>query len=321
MLLAFALGLIANPWFERNIRSHLPGFAASAGATADEVAASRVALATLQGRVSVLETRPAAPQVSATSPALPANVTERLARAEARLDGLERVDPATTARLDKVASELAALTGRVEAGSSATQATLASATASAEQAQRLLVLLSVRRAIESGSRLGALDPVLRRQFALDYPQPVEAVAALGGAPMTLAALRAAFDRVRPELAAPATGADRSWWGSLSDSLASVVQIRRTADPVNGTDSVSRVARAAVALRAGDIVTASEQVGALPPPQRARAAAWLAAAMRYTNGQRGLATLENAALTEPSAPSMPTLVGSAVAPAPGMASVR
>ena len=305
VLLAFALGLIANPWFEQRVRSQLPGFAA-ASAPADAAAVGQHAMLTaLQARVAALESRPAAAPLGIA--AVPSDAAERMARAEARLEGLERVDPATTTRLDKVAADVAALAGRVEASGAASQATLASASASAEQAQRLLVLLAARRTIEAGTRLGALEPALRRQFALDYPQPVEAIAALGAAPMTLAALRSGFDRLRPDVGAPQPGSDRSWWGSLTDTLATVVQLRQTPDPANGIDPDSRMVRAAAALRSGDVPLAVEQVSALPPVPRARAAAWLAAALRYTAGMRALATLEAAALAAPPPAPMPTLV--------------
>ena len=297
-LLAFALGLIANPWFERRVRSQLPGFAEAVPASPEVLAAQQRSVAALQARVAALEIRSKASSGAAplVGP-VPANEGERLARLEARLDNSERTAPASEGRMDKLAGEIATLTGRVDASAAATQATLTSATTAADRAQTVLLLAATRRALEGGARLGTIEPALRRQLGAANPQPVEAIAALGAAPVTLASLRQGFDTIRPQLggapvaSAPATG----WLASLSATFDSMVHVR-DASPGNPTEV--RVERAAAALRSGDVTTARDQLAALPAPARARATGWLTAADRYLAGMRSLAALESAALMTP-----------------------
>ena len=59
-LLAFALGLIANPWFERSVRSHLPGFAPTVTPTVADVTALEARVAALEARPAVKARRPSA---------------------------------------------------------------------------------------------------------------------------------------------------------------------------------------------------------------------------------------------------------------------
>ncbi|MGI4877511.1 MAG: COG4223 family protein [Janthinobacterium lividum] len=281
LLLAFALGLIANPWFERSVRSRLPGFAPTLSPTIAD-------LSVLQARVAALEARPA-PRPPALAAAVPVEAgNERLARVEERLAAVTGEQPATVARVDRIATDLATLTGRIEATGATTAATLATATATAERAQSMLVLSTVRRTLDAGQRLGPLEPALRRQFTARAPQQVEAVAALGAAPVTLADLRAGLERLRPALtgvAAVPTGS-RGWWQGLTDSLSGIVVRAGRSD---GTEA--RLDRAARALAGGNVAVAVAEIGALPAGQRAPAQGWLVAAQRYQAGMRGLGQLD------------------------------
>ncbi len=293
-LLAFALGLIANPWFERSVRSHLPGFAPTVTPTVADVAA-------LEGRIAVLEARPlvkAVPAGSATDPA----VGERVARVEGAMATMSAALPAETARSDKLASDLAALAARVDANAGATAAALDSATATAARAEAMLVAAAVRRQLAAGARLGPLELTLRRDFAAHAAPQVEAIAALGNAPVTLAGLRSGLGALRPALTGSATapGVARDWWDNLRDSLASIV---RPAGTTSGTEPSARVERADRDLAAGDVAAAVTEIAALPPVLRARAAAWLSAADRYLVGWRALGELD-ALLLDPLAPAPP-----------------
>lgn len=296
-LLAFALGLIANPWFERSIRSHLPGFAPTLTPTVADLTA-------IEARVAALEARPARTVTTATGSDAGRDTGdgltgERLARVEATVTTLGATVPAAATRADKIAVDLATLTGRIDAGAAATAATLATAIATAERAQAMLVVADVRRELTAGTRLGALEPALRRSFAGRAEPAVEAVAALGAAPVTLAALRAGLDQLRPALtgeAAETTGHD--WWQGLRETLAGIVT--RPA-PGPGSDATSRVDRAARDLAAGNAAAAIAEINALPPAARVRAQAWLAAAGRYDAAWRALGQLEGSLL----GPAIPT----------------
>ena len=281
LLLVFALGLIANPWFERSVRSQLPGFAAADG-DGPGVAVNRSRLDALDARLRALEARPAQ-RVAGVLPGTGAN--ERVAAAEARLDGLERTAAAGTARIDALTSSVAALTGRVDASAGQTVLTLQAARADADRAQGALVVLAARRAIESGRAAPGLAQPLRALFGQRVSPAVEAVAALIAAPVTPATLRAALPRLRGgTTASGSTG----WWGNLTASLSSIVTVRDRSS--GGGDAL---AQADAALAAGDVARAVAAVERQPAsPARD---AWLASARRLRAGMAGLASLEDTAV--------------------------
>ncbi len=295
-LLAFALGLIANPWFERSVRSHLPGFAPTVTPTMADVTA-------LETRIAALEARPLVRAVPAGAPADPA-VGERVARVEGAMATLSAALPAATARSDKLASDLAALAARVDANAGATAAALDSATATAARAEAMLVAAAVRRQLAAGARLGPLELTLRRDFAAHSAPQVEAIAALGTAPVTLASLRAGLAALRPALtgSSSAPGSARDWWDNLRDGIAGFV---RPAAATSGTDPAARIERADRDLAAGDVGAAVAEIAALPPVLKTRAGPWLSAADRYQAGWRALAELDTLLLDPlPPAPVTP-----------------
>ncbi len=280
VLLAFALGLIANPWFERSVRSRLPGFAPTLSPTVAD-------MTVLESRVAALEARPA-PRASIGAPADPA-VGERIARVEGALATLSGAAPAAETRTDKIAADVAALTARLDASAAGTAAALDSATASAARAQAMLVSVAVRRQLAAGQRLGALEPAFRRSFAGRATAQVEAVAALGAAPVTVSTLRAGLSALRPALTAGSpAGVARGWWAALREGISGII-VR--SGPSTSADPTARVDRADRALAAGDVAAAVAEVAALPVPLRQRAAAWLAAADRYQAGWRSLGALD------------------------------
>ncbi len=229
---------------------------------------------------------------------------ERIARVEGSLATVSATVPATEARIDKLATDLAALTARIDATATGTAAALDSATATAARAQAMLVAGAVRRQLAAGQRLGVLEPALRRNFAGRAAPQVEAVAALGAAPVTPAALRAGLAAMRPALTGTTAvpGTPRGWWESFRDGLAGIVV--RPAAPA-GTDPAARLDRADRALAGGDVAAAAAEVAALPAALRPRTTAWLAAAERYQNGWRAMTALETLLLDPlPPAPGLP-----------------
>ncbi len=280
LLLVFALGLIANPWFERSVRGQLPGFAQVDGG-GPEIAANRTRIDAIDARLRAVEARP----VQRVAGVAGTGANERVAAAEARLDGLERSAAAGTARIDGLTSSVAALTGRVDASAGQTVLTLQAARADADRAQGALVVLAARRAIESGRAAPGLAQPLRALFGQRVSPAVEAVAALVAAPVTLAGLRAGLPRLRSGgTAASGTG----WWNSLTASLSSIVTVSDRSS--GGGDAL---AQADAALAAGDVaraVAAVERQAASPARE-----AWLAAARRLRSGMAGLASLEDTAV--------------------------
>lgn len=279
VLLTFALGLIANPWFERSVRSQIPGFAgveASSGVDPAVVAA-------LDARLRAVEARPV--QQLAAAPAAPRD-NERVAALEARIEGIERASDAGTARIDTLTGSVAALTGRVDANAGQTVLTLQAARVDADRAQGALSVLAARRAIEAGRWAPGLETPLRALFAETQGPQVEAVVALGSVPVTPTTLRTGLARLRGTAPAP----DAGWWERFSAGLASIIEVRerssaRADDPL---------ARADAALAVGDVAGAVAAVERLP--RGPGVTAWLAAARRLQTGTRALAALEEAALT-------------------------
>jgi len=279
VLLAFALGLIANPWFERSVRSRLPGFAPTLAPTVAEVTA-------LQARVAALEARPLARPTAATAD--PAT-GERVARVEGAVATLTAQQPATVARTDRLTTDVASLQARIDAGSAAATAALDNATTTAARAEALLVTGAVRRQIAAGARLGPLEAALRRTLGARAAPQVEAIAALGAAPVTPASLRAGLMALRPAvMGSTRPVAARTWWDSLRAGLGGVFVQPVTA---TATDPAARLDRADRALGAGDVATAAAEIAALPATLRPRATSWLAAAERYQAGWRAMSALE------------------------------
>ena len=286
-LLTFALGLIANPWFEHNVRARLP-FAAEAR-TADPLA-----IAALDAKVAALEAR-AAPAAAAAMP------SERLAATEARVDSTGDALARDAARIDQLIRDFAALSARVEANG-VRIASLSDATRSAaDRAQAVLAVQLVRRALDAGRPLGPLDGALRQAFEARYPAAVQAVSALGAAPVTLASLRRDFEAVRRRSggAAPGpAGAGRTWFEALRDTIDGAFA---AAPDAAGTQAAAPIDLAAQALARGDTAAAANALRRLPNATRGYALGWIAAADRLRAGGEAMLILETAtALLPPAA---------------------
>ncbi len=276
-LLTFALGIIANPWFEHTVRAQLPfadiGVPAASADPAD--------VAALKARLAALERR----AVAAPMP------SERLARTEAETAATGEQISRNTARLDQLTRDMATMSAKAEAGNARDATLAATSEAAAAQARGALVLVVVRRAVDAGHPLGPLDAALRQSFEARYPAAVSAVSVLGAKPVTLASLRRDLEALRPRLEDRAVGTTtrRTWWDALTDTLSSAV----TPAPKTVTPATAPVDAAAAALARGDAAGASHELRRLPDNRRAVAANWLAAADRLAAGDAALATLETA----------------------------
>jgi hypothetical protein len=278
---AFAIGLLANPWFERNVRSRLPGMRS----TASDVAASQT-IAALQARIDSLEAR----TVVAAPPA-PGDPA-----ASAEIAGVAEAQASTEIDLAELQTQVAELRGR-------TDSTAAAAAQGAERAQTALLVSALRRAVEAGRRLDAYEPALRARFGASHPNEVAALLSLGQRPVESRGLALGLARAQPAIErADAEG--RNWWESFRHGLAGIVAVRRADDaPV---DPASQLRLAMQRAEAGDIDAALRTVAALPPASRPALAGWTAEARRYAAGMNALATLEAAALNPvPAVPVPPT----------------
>jgi hypothetical protein len=129
--------------------------------------------------------------------------------------------------------------------------------------------------------------VLRQSFETRYPQAINAVVALGNAPVTLATLRRDFVSLNPT----PTNTGLDWWQSLTAAVRSVVT--RPGD----APQAPREAAAAALVR-GDVAAAANHLRRLPEPRAAAVTMWLASADRLQAGLAALTTLETAAIMPP-----------------------
>lgn len=284
-LFVFAAGMIANPWFESSVRGRLPFAQGKVVADSGELAAINDRLARIEGAAQV------------TSPVVQ---TERLARTEAQIETSTDQLAREASRIDKLTSEVAALSAKLEGEQARGEAAAASAQAAAQRAEAMLTLLLVRRAVDAGRPLGALEPPLRRSFEQRYPDAIKAITTLGSAPVTVASLQRDLKAMSPGLSGrPAPGAKVSWWDALTGTISAAV-----APTPAGSGAQGPIDTANALLARGDVAGAATRLRRLPGPRPAALTNWLAAADRWQAGSTALATLETAVVLAPAELSRP-----------------
>lgn len=284
LLFVFAVGMIANPWFERSVRSELPFTDAGVAEPA-----AKAEVAALRQRLAKLESR-AGPEGA------PAPV-ERLARTEAQIETSTDQLAREADRIDKLTGDVAGLAARLDADRERTQAATAAVTAAADRAQAMLLLVVARRAMEAGRPFGSLDPALRASFEARYPDAVKSITALGALPVNLVSLRRDFNAMRPLIgAAPVVPPRQNWWDALTGTISAAVS--RPADSVVAAAPDA----AAAAMARGDLAAAAAHLRRLPPPRPAALVNWLAAYDRLQAGSQALAVLETAMALPPPVPA-------------------
>jgi hypothetical protein len=151
---------------------------------------------------------------------------------------------------------------------------------------------AARRALNRGQPLGYLEGQLRSRFGASQPKEVAAIVNAARAPLTIEDLHMALDTIAPRLASG--NPDESWWRVFRRTIGDLVVLRRDSTP--SPRPADRLERARRALRAGQVEVALAEVQRLPGAKNGES--WMAAAKRYVEAQRALATLEEAALTTP-----------------------
>lgn len=96
--------------------------------------------------------------------------------------------------------------------------------ADAARAERLLILVASRRAIDRGQPLGALESGLQRQFGDEHASDVSTVIKGARQPVTLAQLTA--DLATEESHLGGTPGDEGWLGSVWQNIGALAVIRR-----------------------------------------------------------------------------------------------
>lgn len=214
-----------------------------------------------------------APQQAATAPQLPAGTD--IATLGAREQQL-------AARLDQLELRLRDLDGSAR-----------SASAYASRAERLLIVSAVRRALERGQPLGALEAQLQQRFGETHGEAVSAIVRAAAEPVTLEELRVALDAIAPRLA---MNPEDSLWHRFRRVLGDVLVVRQAHSPSPRTSD--RLRRARRALDQGDAEAALAEIVHMPGATSAES--WVTAAKRYVAARQGLLELEAAALQAPAA---------------------
>ncbi|RYY27940.1 MAG: hypothetical protein EOP62_05620 [Sphingomonadales bacterium] len=162
------------------------------------------------------------------------------------------------------------------------------ASAFATQAERLMIAFAVRRAVERGQPLGALENQLRTRFGEQQADAVAAILQVAAQPVTLEDLRLALETIAPRLGA---GPDDGLWARTRRMLGDMIVIRSADSPSPRTSD--RIRRARRAINAGDVEAALAEIA--HTPGAASAESWTSAARRYVAAKQALSQIESAAV--------------------------
>ncbi len=313
-LLSFSAGMIMNPWFERNVRTRLPGIAQEAdlGAVSARLEQQQSSITQLETRVSGLEQRPAAlpgigdpaPAVIPDSdeppalndpvaPALAANLaTDRVARIESRVDAMDRQQVALSGRVDNLSAEVAGLTVRVEDSRGEAAGRMAEAERMAAGARSVLLLGRARAAFEAGEPLGALSPPLRAALGQESDEDLDRLNAGMRDLVQPQALKRRFERLAPALLGAAEdNSGDGWWTRFTSELAGIFTIRRTGAEDSAGENEKLVTAIRAALEAGEVDKAVQLYARLPKQVRDLGARWWLDAANYARTEAVLERLE------------------------------
>ncbi|MBQ1497901.1 MAG: hypothetical protein IIZ38_06275 [Sphingomonas sp.] len=165
----------------------------------------------------------------------------------------------------------------------------------ATRAERMLIVLATRRALERGQPLGPLEGQLKQRFGEHDGDAVAAILRAAAQPVTLEDLRLALDTLGPRLA---NDPGDSLWNRVRRMLGNLVVLRQADTP--SPLPAERLRRARRALDRGDVEAALAEVAHMPGV--AVAESWTGAARRYVAARAGLAEIERAAMDVPSPPA-------------------
>lgn len=321
--LAFAAGLLANPWFEAKVRSHLPEPLRSFGA-AESVAvggASGDQLTDLAARVAALEARPggtadlqplyerlarleagqgaAAPAPAfgeEQAPSYDTGLSQRVAALEGRVNTLDQSVVNANAQAQTLQNAHAQLDNRLTQLTTETTAQLQALQGQGTQARTLLLVSAVRRALDSGQPMTGPVNQLSQTLGQNNADVAALQAVANGAP-TVSQLRQRLAQQKQTLLAKAPAAEGPWYERVGESLRSLVQVRRADEPaaaVSG-DLASQLATMDQRLAGGDVSGALAASQALPQNARTRLQPVLNDMRALVEARAALSRLETAAL--------------------------
>jgi hypothetical protein len=175
----------------------------------------------------------------------------------------------------------------------------------AAKADAILAAIAVRRALDGGNAPGNAQAQLNQIYGAIMPQQVAAVTLAAQNPVTLISLR---DELTRKGESWLSDGQASPWTNFRRELNSLIVIRKNADP--SMDPARQLDRARQYAEVGNIAAAVREVRGLPGNKQA--ASWLGRATRYVNARNALDSMEQYALSVPSAP-MPVPPAAAAPP--------
>ncbi len=320
--LAFAAGLLANPWFEAKVRSHLPeplrsfGTAGGAGVSG----ASGQQLTDLETRLAALEARPSgsvdlqavneriarleavqgaeatALQQEQQALAADAGLSQRLTALEGRVNTLDQSVANMNAQAQTLQNAHAQLDSQLTRFTTDTNAQLQALEGQGAQARTLLLLAAVRRALDSGQPMTVPVDQLARIVGPNNPDVVALETVAKGAP-TIAQLRQRLAQQKQALLARQTAAEGPWYERVGESLRSLVQVRRAGEPASAVsgDVASQLNTMDQRLARGDVMGALAASQSLPQNARTALRPLLADMEALANARQALSRLETTAL--------------------------
>ncbi|MBS0480890.1 MAG: hypothetical protein JSR96_01825 [Proteobacteria bacterium] len=162
----------------------------------------------------------------------------------------------------------------------------------AARAEGILIAVAARRAIERGAPLGYLADQLKLRFYAAQPAAVDTVIGAAASPVTLDQLAGQLDSLAPSLSSAPK--DEGNWQRFRRELSGLFVVRH--DDAPSPSPESRLDRARLMLRTGQVEAAANEVARLPG--NAAAAQWIVNARRYAGAERALDLIETTALLDP-----------------------
>ena len=244
-------------------------------------AAATWALARYQPAARVLGVVPA---TQASQQPAPVEAPAVQPQVQAQPQALVASDPALAGQVAQLQSRLE----RVESASNEAQG-------SAGRADALLIAFAARRAIDRGTPLGYLEPLLVRRFGPDHPQAVAMIVTASRTPVRLPDLIQQYQDLEQQLLGPPP--NEGLWTGVKRGFGSLISVRRADRP--SSQPQARYERARSRLMAGEVDSALAETMRLPGAARARD--WTRSARQYVAVHRALDQIESAALMSEQAP--------------------
>lgn len=207
-------------------------------------------------------------------------------------DNIPAQSAANTATVDP--SPMAAQVDNLQNKLSQINADANAASGNAVRAEGMLVAVSVRRAIDSGTPLGFSEDQLVTRFGGEQAQAVNTIRNAAAHPITLDMLQSELDGLGPQLTD--NDANAGLWQKIQHELATLFVLRKEGSPSSAPEQ--RFARAKAQAGTGNISGALALVETMPGAVHAQN--WIGRAKQYLSTHAALDSIEHAALATPAA---------------------